>query len=635
MNSAPLEKFTFNTWTCERFNSIVKGQEIKFRSAASLRRDIKTIILPKDFKSYLTKKQFSHLESFFNSEASLRKLYTKDAKYILYSKNKYRNAFCILISFLLVYSVISSILDLAFGQTFKYQDILNFIVWALFIIDFLLNFITEKFDSRGRPIQNIKIISGLYLKGWFLIDFIALLPLGFFGQKREEKILNLVRVIKIKRIFALINIKKITKYCLRSYKHSSIKYKKAATMLKIIWEFLIEVLSILFFSFFTSCAFWFFCKSLTKNNNTSTSFIEKYSLNNESVFESLVKTMYFIFTSMATVGYGDFLPTTIYEMGFVSIILFYCTVWFTITIGKALEKIEKFRQFKRTLEEAEQLEIFITQLESMHGKIPYKLKSEIFAHFKYFWKHNCMKNTTIRVVNPKKSKTLFQSQDKILKDLPDYLRKMIFNFLFEEYYLRFRWFFPNKSSFNFKVSEYFQPRFYTDDTVIIKQNELCDEMVFISKGNFYLGFYDFDQITFVPCKSFSDWAIVGDFTLMFNRPSFATYSVFRMASGMSVPRRPIENILKQNYPMHFEYIKTQVGARSIKLLNLMSNFGFQQSEEIIDDINMMMEEQYTRVDKDQHMTEIYESLRVTNKKLWKMKQMMRDIDGKKFQWHIV
>lgn len=47
--------------------------------------------------------------------------------------------------------------------------------------------------------------------------------------------------------------------------------------------------------------------------------------------------------------------------------------------------------------------------------------------------------------------------------------------------------------------------------------------------------------------------IIGDYILLFNKPSFPTFSVPIFASGMSILRRPLEYILKSHYKKHFNY----------------------------------------------------------------------------------
>ena len=47
---------------------------------------------------------------------------------------------------------------------------------TLFIIDIFINFISAYEDNNGMPVVNIKLIAMNYVQGWFIIDFIASIP---------------------------------------------------------------------------------------------------------------------------------------------------------------------------------------------------------------------------------------------------------------------------------------------------------------------------------------------------------------------------------------------------------------------------------------------------------------------------
>ena len=74
-------------------------------------------------------------------------------------------------------------------------------------------------------------------------------------------------------------------------------------------------------SYCLACLWWYYCGLIKRSKNKQSNFIDNYSLENQSVFSQALKTLYFIYTTLMTVGYGDYLPTNEYEMGFIIIIV--------------------------------------------------------------------------------------------------------------------------------------------------------------------------------------------------------------------------------------------------------------------------------------------------------------------------
>jgi hypothetical protein len=61
-----------------------------------------------------------------------------------------------------------------------------------------LNFFTTLTDARGREITDYRIIVFSYLKGWFIFDFVAVLPIGLMtGNFDAEYLIRLVRITKL------------------------------------------------------------------------------------------------------------------------------------------------------------------------------------------------------------------------------------------------------------------------------------------------------------------------------------------------------------------------------------------------------------------------------------------------------
>jgi hypothetical protein len=71
---------------------------------------------------------------------------------------------------------------------FKYYFIKDVLAWTvidiifdcLFGIDLIISFMSAYYKENDKLIDNHRDIAINYLTGWFLIDFVAILPINYF-----------------------------------------------------------------------------------------------------------------------------------------------------------------------------------------------------------------------------------------------------------------------------------------------------------------------------------------------------------------------------------------------------------------------------------------------------------------------
>jgi hypothetical protein len=100
--------------------------------------------------------------------------------YIIISENsKWKAAFDIYITFLVAYSCFTTVYYVAFDDTPSSSlEILNYVVEGSFFADFAFNFLTEYTDpDTYQRVRSLGSISKRYVfKGWFVVDFVAIIP---------------------------------------------------------------------------------------------------------------------------------------------------------------------------------------------------------------------------------------------------------------------------------------------------------------------------------------------------------------------------------------------------------------------------------------------------------------------------
>tara|TARA_B110000285_G_scaffold232622_2_gene304092 strand:- start:279 stop:611 length:333 start_codon:yes stop_codon:yes gene_type:complete len=103
--------------------------------------------------------------------------------------------------------------------------------------------------------------------------------------------------------------------------------------------------------------------------------------------------LYYSFTSLSTIGLGDFNPRSNLERLVCSFLLLFGVAIFSYIIGTLMEIIDKYNSFNTEPGDAEALELnrFISTWEHLfnHGKpICEKSVKEIRNHFSYRWEND-------------------------------------------------------------------------------------------------------------------------------------------------------------------------------------------------------------------------------------------------------
>jgi len=132
-------------------------------------------------------------------------------------------------------------------------------------------------------------------------------------------------------------------------------------------------------------------------------FLEYFNQFNQGTDRWIV-ALYYSFTSLSTIGLGDFNPRSDSERLVCSFLLLFGVAIFSYIIGTLMEIIDTVNSFNKEPGDSEALELnrFISVFENLfnHGReIDETLKNNIRAHFSYRWDND--KNFIIQSSNDK------------------------------------------------------------------------------------------------------------------------------------------------------------------------------------------------------------------------------------------
>ena len=109
-----------------------------------------------------------------------------------------------------------------------------------------------------------------------------------------------------------------------------------------------------------------------------------------SIYEKTILASYYAFTSLSTVGFGDFAPKSDPERLLCSFILLFGVAIFSYIMGNFIEILDQFEAINEDLDDDENLSQFFGMLEKFNGNKPIcrKLQNKIMHFLTYKWKYD-------------------------------------------------------------------------------------------------------------------------------------------------------------------------------------------------------------------------------------------------------
>lgn len=166
------------------------------------------------------------------------------------------------------------------------------------------------------------------------------------------------------------------------------------------------------FSYFIGMSWFIICQIINDLQPGSDNFISHYKLDDEMPdmkVNNAIKAVYFAFTSLSTVGLGDFCPRSDIERILVAAMLLFGVAIFSFIMGNFIEMFNQIISYNDTLDEGDKLAKFFGVIERFNNNKPFnlELKRKIEEHFDYKWQND-------------KNAALTQKEDRdILMQIPE------------------------------------------------------------------------------------------------------------------------------------------------------------------------------------------------------------------------
>ncbi|XP_045027334.1 potassium voltage-gated channel subfamily H member 6 isoform X5 [Daphnia magna] len=272
--------------------------------------------------------------------------------------------------------------DFSSKKSQRYGDdpivIIDLLVDVMFIIDILINFRTTFVNNNDEVVSHPGKIAVHYFRGWFLIDLVAAIPfdLLLFGSDTDEQTTTLIGLLKTARLLRLVRVaRKIDRYS---------EYGAAVLLLLM--------------ATFALIAHWLACIWFAIGNaerpllrakigwldhlaNATHQFYTANNTGGPGIKSRYVTALYFTFSSLTSVGFGNVSPTTDCEKIFTICVMLVGSLMYASIFGNVSAIIQ--RLYSGTARYHTQM-LRVKEFIRFH-QVPNPLRQRLEEYFQHAW----------------------------------------------------------------------------------------------------------------------------------------------------------------------------------------------------------------------------------------------------------
>ena len=383
----------------------------------------------------------------------------KEIPWIILPDNPYKKMWDLLIAFLILYSAIITPYEIAFSDTSKVSWF-EILIDILLAIDIVLTFFSAYTDDEENLVKNHRKIIKKYLKSWFIIDIISVLPVSYFFNS-SGKFSGLTKISKLPKLYRLVKLTKLLRITKMSSKGNLNKVTKFfMEKLKInanVERLFFFVLTFLLMNHLCAC-FWYFMAKI--EDFSPDSWVVRLGYIDSSNIELYIISFYWTLTTVTTVGYGDITAGTTIERIYNLFIMSFGVLLYSFAIGSLSSIVSTLDQKSEEMNQKLQI------LSSI--KKEFNLEQNIYDKVRKVIKYDLSRN--------QKDKMVF------LQELPNKLRIELSQIMHDKVIQNFYFFRDQPSDFFAYVAPLLKPVKFSQNDYLYKCQDMIDEMYFVAKG---------------------------------------------------------------------------------------------------------------------------------------------------------
>ncbi|XP_068437370.1 potassium voltage-gated channel subfamily H member 2 [Clinocottus analis] len=262
------------------------------------------------------------------------------------------------------------------GYSCSPLNVVDLIVDIMFIIDILINFRTTYVNTNDEVVSHPVRIAVHYFKGWFLIDMVAAIPFDLLIYRSGEETTTLIGLLKTARLLRLVRVaRKLDRYS---------EYGAAVLFLLMCTFALI--------AHWLACI-WYAIGSVERNGSIGwlhtlgdqlgKTYNSSVIGSGPSIKDKYVTALYFTFSSLTSVGFGNVSPNTNSEKIFSICVMLIGSLMYASIFGNVSAIIQ--RLYSGTARYHTQM-LRVREFIRFH-QIPNPLRQRLEEYFQHAWSY--------------------------------------------------------------------------------------------------------------------------------------------------------------------------------------------------------------------------------------------------------
>lgn len=346
---------------------------------------------------------------------------------------------------------------------------LEMTVDMIFVIDITLNFRTAYYDSMGNLVTDRARIARHYARTWFAFDLVSVVPFdllttGTLGFLSMLKLLRVVRVGQVMRTLRMYRLMRVTRL-------PRILDRIEQWLDKGVLQIMMFAMAVGLLAHLSACLF-FYMALLTyfMTDSWEGTWVQKQDLVDASLAHQYVNSIYWAFTTVATVGYGDITPTNQKEKVMAILVM----ASGVTLVGYVTSSITKLMGIRHAVSTKTAVKKQAVNDVLKNRQVPSALARRVRAFFNY-----------------ESTKVIREDEEALLQDLPFKLRSRFLQHAYVDTLSRLPCFVRLRPDILIDVIAQLKCVYYTDGDIISLQGDLVSDMFFIHEGKMELRVYDF------------------------------------------------------------------------------------------------------------------------------------------------
>ncbi|XP_055314848.1 potassium voltage-gated channel subfamily H member 8 isoform X2 [Sitodiplosis mosellana] len=302
----------------------------------------------------------------------------KKSRFILSHYGVFKGCWDWLILVATFYVAVAVPYNAAFVTTNRLTMPSDVMVEALFIVDILLNFRTTFVSCKGEVVSDSKAIALNYLRGWFVVDLLAALPFDHLYASdlysgEQESHIHLLKMTRLLRLARLLQkMDRYSQYAAMILTLLMLCFSLVAHWLACIWYVIAEKSQI------DNDIDWDIGWMHTLAERL------KIPVSNITHSEAYVTALYYTFTSLTSVGFGNVSANTKTEKVFTIVMMLIGALMHAVVFGNVTAIIQRmYARRSQYHSKWRDLKDFVV----LH-QMPNELKQRMQDYFQTMWSLN-------------------------------------------------------------------------------------------------------------------------------------------------------------------------------------------------------------------------------------------------------